>query len=416
MKRLLLAFGALVIGVSLARAEPLSLEGAVDRALQVNVEYQNALLSVDRAANALTPWVNWRAVSLSATQKQTSGSSPANTTLGLNLPLFDQLGASASVDQDKNAQVSVTLNPLAHSDTGIQSQITYERAVLAASQARVSLETAVRKAYLAQGAAQAQAEVQTRKTALRETAYLDAKARYAKGTVTLAEVRTALQDWIQARTTQTSLEKGLVKARADLASRLLGEIEVAPLDVAGLEAAVKALGPVDEGIKGTSVTVKTQTLEAQAAQAKADALWWLDPGLSVSGNASVPAQGKLSWTGSVTLTLALGDWQGAEKSLALRAADLAQQSLEAQKAVARATEAQALLSVKAALDTVETRVLALAQAQELRTETALLAKSGEATALEVEDAELGLTSAKIDLFSAWSDLYGARLDLAAARS
>lgn len=415
MKKILFALSLLVAGVSLLRAEPLSLEAAVDRALNENVDFQTALLSVDRARNALSGWVNWKSISVSATQKQASAG-PSATTLGLSLPLFDQLGASATVDQDKNAQVTVNLTPLAHSDTAAQAQISYQKALLAASQARATLETAVRKAYLAQAAAEAQLAVQTKKTALQETAYLDAKARYAKGTVTLAEVRTALQDWIQARTTQTTLERTLVKTKADLAGRLQADsVEVSPLDVATLEAAVKALGPLDTAISSASSAVKTQALEAAAQQAKADAVWWLDPGLTVSANASLPAQGKQSWSGSVTLTLALGDWQGADKVVADRAAALARQSLEVQKAASRSTEAQALLAVQTSLDTLETRTLALAQAQELQTETRLLAKAGEATPLEVEDADLGVASAQIDLFSAWADLYGARLDLDASR-
>lgn len=425
MKKLLLVLGVLIVGASLVRAEALTADAAVDRALRVNVDYQNALLTVDRARNSLVSWVNWKGIAVSATQKQTSGSgtsgtpgaqaAASTTTLGLNLPLFDQLGASVTVDQDRNAQVSVNLNPLAHSDNSVQARISYEKAVLSASQARITLETAVRKAYWAQAAAEAQVTVQTKRTVLKETAYQDAKARYAKGNVTLAEVRTALQDWIQARTAQTALERTRLKARSDLAGKLQGEIEVTPVDSPSLEAAVKALGEPAPGT-GLTTAVKAQVLDAEAAQAKADAVWWLDPGLTVSGSASLPAQGNLTWSGSVTLTFALGDWQGAEKAVADRSAELARQTLEAQQAAARSSETQARLTVESAADTVETRTLALAQAKELQTETRLLVKAGEATAMEAEEADLGVASAEIDLFSAWADLYGAKLDLAALTS
>lgn len=425
MKRSVLFLAVLLLGGMVWAQTPgaLSLEGAVERALRVNVDYQNALLAVDRSRAALSLGVNWKNVSVSATQKQTS--SPANgggvasptTTLGLNLPLFDQLGASATVDQDQNAQISVTANPLAHSDTATQARIAYDKAVQSAAQARVNLETAVRKAYLAQAAAEAQVRVQQAKTELLETAYQDAKARYDKGTVTLAEVRTALQNWIQARSTQTSAERSLVKARADLAGRLQSDaVEVMEPDSAVVQALVNGLGPLDEGLHGTSTALRLQSLEVEAQQAKADAVWLLDPSLAVQGSASIPRNGTLSWSGSVTLTLALGDWQGPDKTLAERSAALARQTLEAQTATVRSTEAQALLAVSSAVDSVETRTLALAQAQELLVETQLLARTGEATVLEVEDATLGVTSAELDLFIAWADLYGARLDLEGARS
>lgn len=424
---LLLALFLFLAAGGLAGAEPLTLEAAVVQAQKSNVDYQNALLALDRAAAALPSPVNWKNVSVSATQKQTSGSgtegqpgyqpAASTTNLGLNLPLFDQLGASASVDQDGNAQVGLTANPLSHSDSAVQSRISYEKAVLAAAQARTSLETAVRKAYLAQVAAQAQRDLQVRKTALKETAYQDAKARYERGQVTLAEVRTALQDWIGARTSLTAAERNVVKAQADLAARLqTGAVETAGLDASVLEGLVEALGPVDAAIRGTSAAVKAQALEVEAQQAKADAVWLFDPNLSVQASASLPAEGPVTWSGAVTLTLALGDWQQADKALAERSAALALQGLEVQKTAARSAEVQALLAVQSATDTVETRTLALAQARELQTETRLLARSGKATDLEVEDADVGVTSAELDLFTAWADLYGARLDLESARS
>jgi len=118
----------------------------------------------------------------------------------------------------------------------------------------------------------------------------------------------------------------------------------------------------------------------------------------------------------MTLTLALGDWQRNERALADRSVELAQKTLEAQRTSSRSAEAQALLSVEAALAAVENRVLALEQARELFVETQLLSKNGKATVLELEDAQLGVASAENNLFTAWSELYGARLDQEAVHS
>lgn len=421
MKPLLLAAAAFLLTATLAGAEALSLQGAVDRALKVNVTYQTALLAVDQAAAARTDVVNWKGIAVSATQKQTSGSETADAvttnSVGLALPLFDQLSASASVDQEKTATLSVTATPLAHSATAEQGRIAYEKAVLAAALARNTLETAVRKAWLAQASAQAQRDVQVKQTALLETVYRDQKAMYEKNEVTLAEVRSALKDWTDARTTQTTLDRTLVKAKAALGALIQTEAaELAPLDWSAVQALVEALGPIDPTVTGASTSVKVQTLEVANQKAQAEATWWLDPTLAVNASAVVPDDGELTWTGSVTLTLALGDWQGTERSLADRAVALAEASLSAEKTAARATEAQALLAVQAAADTVESRVIALTQAQELLKETQLLSKAGEATDVELEDAGLGVESAGNDLFSAWVDAYSARLDLAAARS
>jgi len=409
----------LVTGIALAGAEPLSLEAAVEQALRVNLDYQTTQLATDRARNSLSSGLNWKSVGVTATQKQTSEAASAlgTSSLGLTLPLFDQLGASVSVDQAQNTQISLTATPLSHSDTAVQSRITYDKAVLAQNLARVTLETAVRKAYLAQLLAQSQLTVQQRKTALLETVYQDMKARYARAQITLSEVRTALQDWTQARSTQTSLERALEKARADLGTRLQsGAVELGPLELEALEALVSALGPLEPVVKGTSTAVKTQALEAEAQRAKADAVWLLDPGLAVAATATLPAQGEKTWLGSVTLTLALGDWQGSDKALADRSANLALQAVEAQRTGARSVEAQALLAVRSAADTVEARKVALTQALELQTETRLLFRAGKATDLDVEDAEVGAASARNDLFAAWADLYGARLDLEASRA
>jgi len=414
---------ALVTGLAGISAEPLTLQGAVDRALAVDPTYQKAVLAVDQAQNSLVDFVNWKGIAVSATQKQTSGVSstgtstaPSTTTLGLSLPLFDQLGATASVDQDKNAQVSLTATPLAHSDTSAQARIAYDQAVLASAQARVTAETSVRKAWLARVVAQAQYDVQVQKTALKATAYQDARVRLDKGSVTLTEVRTALQDLTDAQATQTTLERTLVKAGADLAQVLGEEVpDLASLDTAGLQALVSALGPV-ESSAATPTSVRTQALEVESQKAKAAAIWSLDPGFTVSGSASIPASGTTTWSGQATLTLSLGSWKGSDRSLADRAVALAQQTLAVQSSAAKATEAQARLAVEAANRTVESRALALSQAQDLLTQTKILVQAGKATELDLEDAQLGVVSAQDDQFSAWADLYGARLDLTAARS
>jgi len=408
----------LLFGLGGVGAEPLTLQGAVDRALAQNVGYQSSLLAVDQARNSLIDPVNWKGIGVSATQKQSSDVKAASTTtLGLNLPLFDQLGASATVDQDKNTQVSVTATPLVHTDTAAQATIAYDKAILGAVQARVTLEAAVRKAYLAQVSAQAQRDVQVATTALKQTAYHDAKTRLDKGTVTLTEVRAALKDWTDAQSQQTTLEKALVQAKAALAAQLQTETaDLAPLDAATVEAAVAALGAVDPVVKGTSTAVKVQSLEVDSRKAKAEAVWWLDPGLSLTGTGVLPATGTATWSGSVTLSLSLGSWQGSDRSLADRSLDLARQTLAAQSVAARSAEAQALLTIQAAASALESRKLALAQATDLLEETQLLAKAGKATELDLEEAQLGVKAAENDVFQAWADVYGARLDLVVARS
>lgn len=410
----------LTLATGLAGAESLGLEAAVARALEVNVTYQNALLAVDQAAADRSDLVNWKGIAVSATQKQTSATeekaASTTTSLGLSLPLFDQLSATASVDQDQNTTVALSASPLAHSDTADQALIAWQKALLAADQARTTLEAGVRKAWLAQASAQAQLDLQVRRVALMETAYGDQKALYAKSQVTLAEVRTALKDWTDARTDQSDLERTLVKAKATLAGYLQAEAELIPLGVAELEALVAGLGPVDTEVKGTSTTVRLEALAVESARAKAEATWSFDPDLSVAASATVPHTGDTTWSASVTFSVALGDWQNAEKALANRAVTLAEASLQAQRTASRSTEAQALLAIESAAAAVESRQLALAQARELLQETRILAQAGEATALELEDAELGVTEAENALFAAWADAYGARIDLSTARS
>lgn len=421
MRRFILTLAfVLALGTGLSGAESLGLEAAVARALEVNVTYQNALLAVDQAAANRSDLVNWKGIAVSATQKQTSATETqgaTTTNFGLSLPLFDQLSASATVDQDQNTTVSLTASPLAHGDTADQSLIAWKKAVLAADQARATLDASVRKAWLAQASAQAQLDLQVRKVALLETAYGDQKALYAKSQVTLAEVRSALKDWTDARTDQSDLERTLVKARATLAGYLQAEaVELTRLSVAEIEALAAGLGPVDAQIQGTSTAVQLEALTVDSARAKANATWTFDPDLTVAASAGLPASGDPTWSASVTVSVALGDWQGTERALADRAVALAEASLRAQQTAARAQESQALLAVQSALATVESRELALVQAQDLLQETQILTKAGEATPLELEEAELGVSEAQNDLFAAWVEVYSARVDLVAARS
>jgi len=422
MKKYLLAAAALLAGAALSwgqGAEALSPDQAVARALKVNTTYQTALLAVDQAAAARVDWLHWKGIAVSATEKATgsgtdAASAKTTTTLGLTLPLLDQLTASATVDQDQTLGASVTVTPLAHSAAAAQAEVAWEKAVLAAAQARTTLETAVRKAWLAQASAEANLAAQVKLTALRETAYTDSKAQYDKGVVTLAEVRTALKAWTDARTTQSTLEQTLIQARADLASRLQTDaVTLTALTTADLQALVEGLGQAEDS-GAVPTAVKLQALEVANQMAKADNTWWVDPNLQITGSGSQTTAGTVTWSGQVTLSFALGNVGVADRLLADRSVALAQQALAAQTTASKASVAQARLATAAADDTVESRQLALTQAEELLKQTQLLAKAGKVTALDLDDASLGVETARNDLFAAWASAYGARLDLAAA--
>lgn len=420
MKKILLLVAGLVAGTTLTWGEGLSLDAAVTRALKVNTTYQTALLAVDQAAAAKVDWVNWKGVGVSATEKQagtgtdvTTGTT--TTTLGVTLPLFDQLSASATVDQDKTIGASVTVTPLAHSATAAVNDLAWQKALVAATQAKATVTTSVQKAWLAQASAEASLAAQKKKTSVLETAYSDSKAQLDQGVVTLTEVRTALKEWTDARTVQTTLEKTLIQAKSTLANLLQStSVTLEPLTTADLQALVTTADQATAAT-GTPATVKLQSLEVQTQQAKADATWWLDPNLSITGTGSQTAAGKTTWNGAVTLTLTLGSWQGTERSLADRQVDLARQTLTAAQASAQASVAQAQLAVQAANETVESRQVALNQAQDLLKETQLLAKAGKATQIDLEQAQISAEAAENDLFAAWADAYGARLDLQAAQ-
>jgi len=398
-----------------AGAQALTADAAVERAARVNVTYLSAVLAVDQAAAARVDPVNWKGIGVSATEASTE-SGNRTSSFGLTLPLWDQLSASATVDLARNATVSVSATPLVHSSTAAEARIAYDKAVVAAYRARMTLEVSTRKAWLAQSVAEAQLGTQTKLTALKETAYRDAKTQLDKGTVTLTEVRTALKDWADARTTQTTYEAALVKARAALAALLQTEsVDLAPLSTAQIQMGVEALGTLDPVVSGRSSTVKTQVLEVEIQRAKAEAVWTLDPSLTVSGSADLPASGTRSLEASVTLSLTLGTWKGGDRALADRGVALAQASLEAAQTAARAAESQAVLAVQSAAVTVESRQVALEQARDLVKQTQLLALAGDAADLDADESQLALETAETNLFSAWADLWGARLDLAAAR-
>jgi outer membrane protein TolC len=410
---LVLAWGwAGALGAGGLGAEPLTLDAAVTRALEANVTYQTALLAAAQADAARTGVVNWKGVAVSATQKKSSSDSSTVTTssVGLALPLFDQLGATVAVDQDQATTVAVTAAPLSHSTSSTQLELAYRKALLAAEQARIVLVAGTKKAWLAQAVAQAQADAQVRETALKQTAYLDAKAQWEHGAVTLAEVRTALKDWADARTTQSTLAQTLTKAKAALAALVQSDaVTLAPVTVDDVKALVEASPPVVPAPEAANA-VRTQSLEVANQQAKADALWWVDPQVSVTGTAVVPASGTTSWSGAVTVSLALGDVAVGDRLLADRAVALAQAALEAQRTAVRSSQAQTQLAIQAAAETVESRTVALTQAQELWKETEIQTRAGSSTALDLEEAQLGVTTAENDLLAAWVDAYGARLD------
>ena len=181
-----------------AGAETLSsLEDITRFALERNLEYRQALLAVNKAASQTEGLlrISRTALSLTGQYGQDSG---WDAGAALNIPILDQLGLSAKINQNKVSQISLSLNPLYHSDSTAQLSLAYKKALIQAEQVLIQTEQSARNAVLSWMASQRKIDYQKSLAQVKRISYEDEKVRYSAGEATLDDVREALITWSQA--------------------------------------------------------------------------------------------------------------------------------------------------------------------------------------------------------------------------
>ena len=405
--------------IASAGAETLTdLEDITSFALARNLEYRQALLAVNKAASQIEgPFrLSRTALSITGQYGQDAGWGAG---AALNVPVLDQLGINAKINQDKASQISISVNPLYHSDSSAQLALVYRKALLQAEQILIQTEQSVQGAALAWMESQRKIEYQKSLAQIKQIAYEDEKVRYSVGEATLDDVRESLIAWSQAENQYTESLQNHRQSEAALYTALnsdLAGIEISPLTITDLYYALEKLKSATvpgDGYGSKDYSVLYARIETESALAKYRNTWTFSPDLSFSASLAIdPNFGNRNLTASLSLSISPENWKGGDKQRAAEELLLAQEAAALAEMKAGISYSQALTALETAARAREIRELELEQAGLLREEADFLYPRGEISFIEYSEilltrqaAENNLFSALISEYSAWQDIF-----------
>lgn len=383
-----------------------------------NLDYRSSRVNVLQAEENLQGFFLLENSSISATGSYSDANSATwGVSSTLNMPIIEQFSLSGTIDQDLSGNISLSLSPLAHSDSREQSEISYDSSLILAESSRISAENGVISAALNWMTALREYETQQSQTELSATEYRDDKFRFDLGEISFDALQDSLISWSEDRVVLSEKEKSFRDSESALYSELgagKDEVSIGSLTVdelkESLDALVELLDP-EEGDYLKSSDLKLSVLNRLSSEAALNNTWIYEPDLRAGATLGFDDQGISSISASVTLSFSLDQIQNREKEIS-----------KEQYAIASIREFQerseAELEFNQIIDTIESSSLnrdiayiEFEQAEILLSEAELLFDRGDISQLDLEASRNFLHSSENALFKALADEYKAWIAL-----
>jgi outer membrane protein TolC len=410
LMQVLLLLILILLSSPLASQELSSLEDIRSYALENSLDYKKAQWEAVKAGHNLEGLFTMDETSFSASSGYDDSLEKWSASAGVEVPLVDQLSVNSTVYEDNSGSVGLTFTPLSHSDDRVQNDISWQKAAALADEMAVTVENSALSAALGWMNITAQLAVQEESVLVSETIYRDEKIRYEAGESTLDDVRDALVDWTEARTTLTGLQTQLRAKESDLITALNVNPETVELSLlssedlaAELEALKSSISPEDAD-PVLSHAVFSSYLDMRSVEEELDDTRLFDPELNLSSDLYFGDDNK-SWEASVTLSFSLQDWQSEERQELQTDLEISRQAASLAEQESRLLLQQARIALENTAQNREVAELEKEQVSDLYEEAQFLFELGEYSQAERDDAALSLESAEISLFSALADEY-----------
>lgn len=431
---LLITVSAVMISAASSSADTINTIDQVEKAaLLNNLDYRTAVLDVLKAQNAIESYIKIEnsALGLSgayegpseneSSSSETSSSDPLiRWQASASLPLIEQLGITAALDQDLKGTITVSINPFSHSAAVQQSKLAYDQKLAAAENiAQATADNAV-STYLGWAAASADYKINAAFAEVNKTLYEDEKVRYDKGESNLDDVRQAFSAWSDSRTSMNSALTALQAAETDLYSILNINPAEYTLELPGTEDILDAIDKLQENTKisALSITESYSVLAAETAaddiRLQLDSIWLFEPDFNLSGSMSVSADSSVpQFSATASLSIGLDDWKSDEREELQTELEISRQNIVQTVRAENLNLQQAITNADTAAINLEVARIELEQAEELLDEAEFLHEIGEYSEAELEETALQYEQSKNNLFSAAADHYTALRALAA---
>ena len=335
----------------------------------------------------------------------------------LIVPIIDQISLRGTLEDDLSGQIGITLNPLSHSDSAVQSDINLFNAMISAESTLINIEISAVTAALNWMYTSRDIEVKKTAAELTEIKYKDNKIRYDLDELTLDNLQESLINWSEARKALLENQQVLRVAKNNLYTVLGSGPEDISVNIPDLNTLEKSLEILKENIDPDlgspqkNNIYKTSFKNVESSKAALKSIWVFDPNLSAGTSLLFNPSGAMNFSVSVGLTLSSDSFNKTQKliaeeelQLSIIEADQSRNNVELEfEQVLEALVSTELNSEISKLEYEQTKII-YAEAELLKT-------LGDYSEIELQESKLSLMEAENSLYRAIADEYIAWLEL-----
>jgi Outer membrane efflux protein len=404
-----------------------SLDDIASYGLEHNLDIKNSQISVLKADENRTGLFLFNNSSISVETSileglnvPTAGSNSA-TGLGysstLTVPVIEQVSLSASVDNNLNTHLGISLNPLSHSSTKEESELIYNSSIILANGAMISAQIDAVGSALGWMSAGRDFTTVKREAELSEIRYNDDKVRYELGEISLDELHESLINWSEARVLLSTEDQEFRTSEISFYSSLgagTDEIIINQIELEILENELSILKRNLDPQLGNALKISSyliSVLEVQSAELNLKNTWVYEPDLSASTGLTFDSSGNLSVEAGVQFSISPVDLQKKKRGIAEEEYNIS--LIEAAQSLNQAelNFEQTIKSISSSAINSDISRLEREQAEILLSEAELLHKLGEYSELELNESQLTVVKAENSLFHSLTDEYLSWLEL-----
>ena len=388
-----------------------SISQVEETALLNNLDYRRAVLEVKKAEDGLEDIlkINNSSLSLSSTYGSENN---FQWRTAADLPLFEQISISASLDQDMKGTVGFNFNLLSHSVKVKTSRLDYEQKRAAAKETAETIAKASIKSYLDWSAAKTDLDILGRTAALKEDAYNDEKIRYEKGESVLDDVRSAFTAWSESRAAVITAKNSLLDLEKTLylnlgidpqnSTILSVEMDSLYTCISGLETELKS---AEYSVTGRYAVINAQ-IEAEKSETVYKNTWLFDPQLLIGGALSISPNTMYPET-SITASVSFGydSWNKEKQEERKAALEINRREKTQIRNSEQLSLQQAMVSAENSDINCSIAETEMEQAKELLEEARFQYTQGEYSSLELEETVIQYSQSQNNLFKALAARY-----------
>ncbi|MGL1890855.1 MAG: TolC family protein [Spirochaetaceae bacterium] len=420
IKKLLISILFILFSSSLfSITEISSIEQIQQFAIESSIEYKNSQLNLEEAEEDVKGILLLDSTSLSV---RTSNSDLENGDWGLTtsieIPIVEQLSITGDIDEDLSGSIGLSINPLAHSETVVRSEVSYKTAFIEVETAYLEAQNEAVSASLNWMIVRQNMKIQNKRVDLNLLLYNDDKDRYQLGDITLDQLQDSLVTWSESRKELLEINQSYKQAEKSLYSSLgvnSTEVKLNILTIANIEESLKKLKAdidINQGNFLKSSSYRLSNYSVESAKENFNKTWVYEPSLSADLGMTYSAEDSETsvFNASINFSITLDDFQSKKRDRAEESYKLSVREMELKRNEAELDFNQALEELESSLINSEIYRIEYDQALLLFYEGELLFKAGDYSEVELEQSHIYLEGAKNSLFNSLADEYKVWMD------